>query len=153
MKKVKISNKLPSLNQFINKLKSNKYQGQNFKNDIEDFIAWELKSQCKANFERIGILFIWKEPDNMRDDDNVSSAHKYVLDAMQKLNIIEGDGKKQVFFDDVFLLDRSNKDGSVELIIYEYPAVKNEYERILQRIDLSEKKLDVYRKHIEVKDV
>jgi len=149
MIKMKLIDKQPSLNELISKINHNRHTGNKFKKDTEYSIGWQLKSQHSGSFERIGIIFIWKEPDNRRDDDNVASAHKYILDSMQSLGMISGDGKKQIAgIEDVFLLDK--KSPGVELHIYEYPKVKNEKDRLNQRLDLAKKSVEVYESLINV---
>ena len=93
----KIKQQLPSLNTYINKLKSpkGKYIGAKFKEETDDVCAAymlkernALKSYCS---QPVIILFCWNEKAHRRDLDNVYSAKKYILDAMQKLQIIEND--------------------------------------------------------------
>lgn len=144
-----IDGKLPSLNELIAKINRNRHVGNKFKKETEYSIGWQLKTQHNGKFERIGMIFVWREPDNRRDDDNVASAHKYILDSMQSLGIIVGDGKKDIAgIEDVFILDKDNQ--GVNLLIYEYDPVKNESERLLQRLDLAKKSVEVYESFVQL---
>ena len=57
----------------------------------------------------VDVDFIWYESDRMRDKDNISSAKKYILDALQKAGTLQGDGWKHINdFTDKFIVDKTN---------------------------------------------
>lgn len=94
--KFEIHRKLPSLNDYINKINRNRYAGNKFKQDIQEDICWEIKTQLKGlKIERPVILHItWIEENKRRDIDNVYSAVKYIQDALVKMQVIKNDNSK-----------------------------------------------------------
>ena len=97
-----IAEQLPSLNDYINKLKSpnGKHTGAAFKSRIDNIcISYMLpfRQQIKKACESPVIIhFEWIEKSKRRDIDNVYSAKKYILDAMQKCGFIENDNYKHI---------------------------------------------------------
>lgn len=93
--------KLPSLNDYICACRSNKYQGAKFKEEIEILIGWAIRqAMCKGELKRttkpITVHFEWHERTKRRDLDNIASAKKFILDALQKQKIIPNDSRKYV---------------------------------------------------------
>lgn len=93
----RIDAQLPSLNDYINKLKGphGKTLGAVFKAQTDALcmeymlpIKAAARALCKAP---VLILFKWNEKSKRRDLDNVYSGKKYILDAMQKCGIIDND--------------------------------------------------------------
>lgn len=93
----KIDARLPSLNDYINKLKSpnGKRLGAAFKKQTDELcekfmlpVKITARDICK---KPVLILFRWNEKAKRRDLDNVFSAKKYILDALQKSGIIAND--------------------------------------------------------------
>lgn len=93
-----IHKRLPSLNDYIHKINRNRYVGNKFKQDVQESICWEIKTQLKdLKIEKSIILYItWIEENKRRDVDNIYSAVKYIQDALVKMQIIKNDGKKYV---------------------------------------------------------
>lgn len=102
-----INEKLPSLNEYINKCRANKYEGANFKRNIENTICWYIKLAKLDKIEKpCFIKFEWHERTRKRDCDNIASAKKFILDALQKSEIIKNDNQKYITgFSDVFVKD------------------------------------------------
>ena len=93
--------KLCSLNEYINACRINKYQGAKFKNEIEEVIGWEIKralakSTLKPTDKPCIVHFVWYEKTAKRDCDNIASAKKFILDAMQKHGIIKNDNQRYI---------------------------------------------------------
>lgn len=97
-----IKEKLPSLNEYVRACRSNKYQGAKFKADVEEVIGWAIKqaqaagklsSMCE---EPCNVYINWHEKTKRRDVDNIQSAQKFILDALQKCGIIKNDSRKYV---------------------------------------------------------
>lgn len=103
MKSFIIYEQLPSLNDYINKLKSENGRriGAAFKRQIDNKCVsyimaagkGKIASACRSP---IVIHFEWHEKSKRRDLDNVYSAKKYILDAMQKCNVLENDNLSHV---------------------------------------------------------
>jgi len=95
--KLTIPFKLPSLNEYINKLNRNRYVGSKFKKDVELDICWQIKLQRLKPITKPCMLIItWQEANRRRDIDNVYSASKYILDSLQTIGVLPTDGAKWV---------------------------------------------------------
>ena len=102
MIKVVIDEKLPSLNEYINACRTNKYAAAKMKRDIEQLIGYYILRLPR--FEKpVKIHFHWVEGNEKRDIDNVSFAKKFILDALVKYHKLENDNRKNVYaFTDTF---------------------------------------------------
>ena len=89
--------KLPSLNDYINACRRNKYAGAKMKRDIERNIGWEIKID---NIQSVAspciVCMTFVEGNRKRDVDNVGSAKKYILDALVSNGILQGDSPRWV---------------------------------------------------------
>ena len=113
MNEFTVNAKLPSLNEYIAACNSNRYQGGSFKKEIEEVICWAIRqAQAKGTLHPIEkpckVLFVWNERTYKRDCDNIASAKKYILDAMQKCRIIPNDNQQYIkgFTDEFYKADR-----------------------------------------------
>lgn len=109
---MKIPFKLPSLNEYINICRRNRYEAAKHKQDIENQIGYFLHGHYDGD---VIINFVWYEPNRKRDVDNVAFAKKYILDAMQKKGILNND-KQVKWFSDRFIYDQGE---GVEIEILE----------------------------------
>jgi Holliday junction resolvase RusA-like endonuclease len=76
----------------------------------------------------VSLLIVWHERTRKRDTDNVQSAAKYILDALQGMGIIENDSPKYV--DQInHRIERGTAD-FVEVFFYE--ARKQEGENVMK---------------------
>ena len=101
--------KLPSLNEYINACRANRYKGSNMKNDVEADIGYFINQLPKFN-KPIKIHFTWIEANKRRDYDNICFAKKFILDAMQKCGKLENDNRRWVTgFTDSFELGKEYK--------------------------------------------
>ena len=96
-----IEDKLPSLNDYINACRTNQYKGAKLKKEVESLIsAYILVAKSKRTLaptdKPIVVHFEWHEKTKRRDADNVVSAKKYILDAMQTSGVIPNDSRKYV---------------------------------------------------------
>lgn len=93
--------KLPSLNEYIDACRANRYKGAKLKEITETAIIYAIQQAqqsgqlCRPALP-IRIMFTWHEKTKRRDADNVASAKKYILDAMQRTGIIPNDSRKYV---------------------------------------------------------
>ena len=81
--KIEIPMKLPSLNQYINECRKNRYAGANMKSEVEREISYYITSLPQYQ-KKIKIHFHWIEGNKKRDLDNICFAKKFILDAMVK---------------------------------------------------------------------
>ena len=104
-----INMKLPSLNEYINLCRTNKYKAAKFKADIEADIATYLY-QMERYTNPIKIHFHWIEGNKRRDLDNICFAKKFILDAMVKTGKLKDDNRKCVTaFTDSFYYGKETK--------------------------------------------
>lgn len=102
MIKCEIGIKLPSLNEYINACRKNKYAGAEMKKRIESDIAYFIAKLPR--FENpIKIHFHWIEGNKRRDLDNVAFGKKFILDTLVKAGKLKDDNRKCVTgFKDTF---------------------------------------------------
>lgn len=99
-----IEGKMPSLNELIAKTNHNKYGGNEFKQNIESDIKWQILKQIREkNIEHLLPLknmadfeFTYIEENKKRDKDNIASSKKYLFDALVRVGVIQNDGWKWV---------------------------------------------------------
>ena len=103
-----INGKLPTLNEYINKCRRNKYIANSFKQKYEKMIMDSFKDKQPIVEYPIIVEYTFYEENRKRDLDNVAGlAHKLIQDAMVKGGLIENDGWKQITgFRDFFLIDK-----------------------------------------------
>lgn len=97
-----IRGRLPSLNEYVSANRAHWSKGARLKADTEQMIVYAIKSavnrgKCHKVTRPCWIEFIWCEYGARRDLDNVYSAKKYILDAMQKAGIIDNDDRKHIY--------------------------------------------------------
>ena len=101
--------KLPSLNEYINECRTNRYRGAKFKESIESDISWFLYKVPKFQNPVI-IHFHWIEKNKKRDYDNIAFAKKFILDALVKCGKLKDDNRKYVVgFSDNFAYGDTTK--------------------------------------------
>lgn len=109
MDKIEIPFRLPSLNQYINECRKNRYAGAKMKKEVEQDIGWyiNLLPQYKNPIE---IHFHWIEENKRRDLDNVCFAKKFILDSMVKAGKLKDDNRNFVAgFKDTFEYGKASK--------------------------------------------
>lgn len=116
--KLRIDEKLPSLNDYIGKINRNKHIGNKFKHDVQQRINWYIKaSKLKPIKCKVDLEIHWHEKTRRRDSDNIYSASKYILDSLQEMDIIENDSQK--FIRHIFNYLIQDKRDYVEIIFHE----------------------------------
>lgn len=101
--------KLPSLNEYINACRSNKYGGAQFKRHEEEKIGWFI-GQLPTFDTPVKIHFHWVEGNKRRDLDNIAYGKKFILDAMVKMGKLKDDNRKCVCaFTDTFEYAKETK--------------------------------------------
>ena len=101
MNELLIDAQLPSLNQYQYACRSHWSKGREFKKDVEtligNFVKIALLQKRLRRVEKPCEIFIeWHEKTKRRDVDNIQSAQKFILDALQHHGIIENDSRKHV---------------------------------------------------------
>ena len=91
----KIALKLPSLNEYVNANRVNRYAGAKMKRFYEAKIGYFLRDM--PHYEKpIKIHFTWIEGNKRRDLDNICFAKKFILDAMVKNGKLKDDNRNHV---------------------------------------------------------
>ena len=87
--------KLPSLNDYINACRTNRFKAAKMKANYEDDIGMFLARLPR--FEKpVTIEFHWVEGSKRRDLDNVCFAKKFILDALVKCGKLKDDNRRCV---------------------------------------------------------
>lgn len=107
-----ICGKLPSLNEYIDACRRNRYAGAKMKNDAERLIISQIKRMKPITKPSI-IHLTWYEKTRRRDPDNVAAAKKFILDALQRAKKLPNDNSNYIVgFTDMFFY---GKDYAVEI--------------------------------------
>ena len=90
MIEVMIRGKLPSLNEYIEAERRNKFIAAKIKRETDQLICLQI-SKMQPIKSKVHIKFIWFEATKRRDPDNVRFSTKFILDAMQKCGKLKND--------------------------------------------------------------
>lgn len=93
--RVEIPMKLPSLNEYVNICRENKFKAAKFKRNIEEDIALFINRLPRYE-NPVEIHFHWIEGNKRRDYDNIAFAKKFILDALVKCGKLKDDNRKCV---------------------------------------------------------
>ena len=109
MNRIEIPFRLPSLNQYINECRKNRYAGAKMKKDVDADIGWYINTLPKYQ-KPIKIHFHWIEENKRRDFDNICFAKKFILDSMVKAGKLKDDNRNYVVgFEDSFEYAKESK--------------------------------------------
>ena len=87
-----IPGKLPSLNEYTRSCRTHPYAGAKAKRETQERVLWAIKAAKLVPMKPpVQVGFEWVEPDMRRDKDNISSAKKYILDALVVSGVIGND--------------------------------------------------------------
>lgn len=97
----KIEQRLPSMNELIAANRQNRYKGAKMKRETEEVIGQyiriaKLRGTIKPVSEPVEVYIEWHEKTKKRDCDNIQSAQKFILDALQKQGILINDSRRYV---------------------------------------------------------
>lgn len=107
--KIEIPYKFPSLNEYVNECRKNKYAGAKMKRQIQDDISWFI-TKLPVYKNPIAIHFHWVEGNKRRDLDNICFAKKFILDALVEQGKLKDDNRKCVTaFTDTFSYGEETK--------------------------------------------
>lgn len=108
---------LPSLNQYIEICRSNKFGANSWKHKYQDIIGKQIAEQCENFYINIPFRLdlIICESNRRRDKDNIESlAKKLILDTLQETNYIKND-KLYMGGNTIFTYKKDNSYIEVEL--------------------------------------
>ncbi len=87
----------PSLNEFIDASRRNKFASGKMKKEWTDKVAWECKFQKIVPYQTpIALSFMWFEPSARRDPDNIIFAKKFILDGLVMAGVIPNDTQQWI---------------------------------------------------------
>lgn len=87
--------KLPSLNEYINACRTNRFAGATMKKQVEASLFQYIYKLPKFS-NPIEIEFHWIEDSKRRDYDNISFGKKFILDALVKYGKLKDDNRRYV---------------------------------------------------------
>lgn len=87
---LEIPGTLPTLNQYVDAERTNRFIAAKLKRDTQEYISW-LTLGHPVFHSHVYVAFTWIRPDMRCDKDNVAFAKKFVLDALQEAGVIEND--------------------------------------------------------------
>lgn len=123
MMRFTIKNTLPGLNEYTRANRQNRFVGGNMKKSTENRIIAAIEQAVEdgtlSAIEEYPVIikYIWYEPHNRRDADNVAFAKKFIQDALVTAGIIKNDSRKFIKgFSDVIETDKENPRVEVEII-------------------------------------
>ena len=94
---IEIPFKLPTLNEYINAERSNKFKAASLKRSEQFNIFWEIKEYLELNPNSLyDISMKIETKDNRKDHDNLMFSLKFILDALVKYKYLSGDGRKNI---------------------------------------------------------
>lgn len=104
---------LITLNEYINKERSNRYAAAKVKKDCTNKVIYHAKRAKKQGLvidTPFKARFEWYVKDKRKDLDNIAFQKKFVLDGMIKANLIENDGYNQHRqSEDIYLIDKNER--------------------------------------------
>jgi len=86
--------KLPSLNEYINLERMNKYAAASLKKRETERVAWECKAQKIKPMKKIDEVFFYYYHDRRGDFDGYEFAQKFIWDGLRDAGVIEDDTQK-----------------------------------------------------------
>lgn len=95
MDRIEIPMKLPSLNEYVNSCRTNRYASNSLKQNLEKNISYYIKD-LPSYKKPIRIHFHWVEGNKRRDYDNICFSKKFILDALVKSGKLKDDNRKCV---------------------------------------------------------
>lgn len=97
-----IDMRLPSLNEYINVCRANRFQASKFKHNVESEIGLYI-ARLPRFHHPVKVHFHWIEPNKRRDLDNIAFAKKFILDALVECGKLKDDNRRFVTgFTDTF---------------------------------------------------
>lgn len=113
-----IDGKVPSLNEYINKMNAHRLTANTFKRKVEEDIKFQIYKQVReqgiqADFPLKSVAdfdFVYVEIARNRDKDNIASSKKFIMDALVGVGVLRNDGWKWVgSFKEDFVIGSRNQ--------------------------------------------
>lgn len=117
--KFTIPGSLPSLNEYINAERANRFAAASMKKKAEEKITLAIRSQLKGfkAKEPVYIRYTWIDANKRKDHDNVAFAKKFIQDALVRAGVLTNDGWTNICgFEDHFACEPSKPRVIVEIV-------------------------------------
>lgn len=128
--KLVIPGELMTLNQYVNKQRTNRFVANGAKQKFTNIVKNEVLRNKKEN-PKFKIPFpsklkiIWYRKNKRSDPDNIAFAKKFILDGIMKAGELDNDNWTNVLgFEDHFRIDKDNPRTEVEFVEPEKEEVK-----------------------------
>lgn len=108
---VVIEGTLPSLNQYVDACRRNRYAGAKMKQAAENIICAFIKNQLGGVTidSPVAVSIAWYEPNRKKDPDNVAFAKKFLLDSLVQCGVLKNDSQQYIVrLSDSFYVDKNN---------------------------------------------
>lgn len=92
---VVIYGQFPSLNEYVDACRRNKYEGAKMKKECQTIVGWCI-GRLPEITKPVKIKFTWNESTRRRDPDNVAFAKKFILDELVSQGKLHGDSPKYI---------------------------------------------------------
>lgn len=111
-----IPTRLPSLNEYINAERTNRFIAAKMKKEFTELVAFHC-SKLKPYSEPVWVSCTWHEPNQRRDLDNVYFGVKFLLDGIVKAGAIPDDSQKWVraINNDIEIVDKKKVGVRIEI--------------------------------------
>ena len=94
---LKFEIKIPTLNEYIDAERANKYHAANMKKVLTQKIKFWTMSQSMTKLKGLhDVVLIWTRKDKRHDADNVYAGIKFLLDGIVAAGTLPGDDRKHV---------------------------------------------------------
>ena len=92
-----IPGRLPGMNEIIAANRTNQYVGAKLKKECDERVGWCAKRDGMKPMRGLVLVRIqWIEKNRLRDPDNIVVGRKFILDALQTIGVLEGDGHAHI---------------------------------------------------------
>lgn len=109
-----ISQRLDGLNEVIKAARTHWSHGAKHKKAQQQIVEWAIKAaRLKPINKPFRMEIFYSERNRLRDPDNIASAKKFILDALQSMKIISNDGWKNLlgWTEDWGVADKTRPEG------------------------------------------
>lgn len=119
--KVIIPFTLPSLNEYIDVERTNRYKAAKMKRNCQDQICIALSRQIRGRLKEPVVMdYLWVEKDRRRDKSNITGwARKVIEDALVQIKALRNDGWDNIEnWHDDFAVDKLRPRIEIEITTY-----------------------------------
>ncbi len=91
-----IPGRMPGLNDYIGAMNHNRFLGNQMKQENTNLVAMLAKTKLNPVKYPVTIQFVWQEPNDRRDPDNIIFAKKFILDGLVVAGVLPNDTQKWI---------------------------------------------------------